>query len=90
MMDHRRSKNGLPHSKIMIAVLNEHKLQSCNITKPYNGRHHDELKLARIRLLGNYININCMHDGVTVKMADLPASEENATYNKLGNRTSKG
>eukprot|EP00956_Cyclotella_meneghiniana_P015279 scaffold23226_cov65-Cyclotella_meneghiniana.AAC.2 len=81
-----KDNSGAPRSKLKIADFDDHDLQSCNTTKQRDGRHHNELKLARICLLGNYIN--CMQDGitVTVKMTDLPASNGNTTDDKLRNR----
>eukprot|EP00956_Cyclotella_meneghiniana_P024002 scaffold47789_cov32-Cyclotella_meneghiniana.AAC.3 len=51
---------GTPHSRLKIAVFNDHDLQSCKTTTARDGRHHVRVNLARIRLLGNYIN--CMQD----------------------------
>lgn len=44
--------------QLRIAVFNDHDLQSCETTREGDGRHHHPLNLARMRLLGNYID--CM------------------------------
>lgn len=46
----------LRNSPLKIAVFNDHDIESCEYTMKGDGRHYHKLNLARVRLLGNYLD----------------------------------